>query len=373
MKTVISYNNKVWIRSLNGSEKGEGAMKALRKYESGVKKFRLEDISLPDPLDHEVQVRIVYAGICGSDLHIYHDTYADAPPMTIGHEFSAVITKVGTDVQGFSVGDYIVAETNAEYCGDCVLCKKGRFCLCDDRKAIGQKTDGVFAEYANLRASNLHHLPKTVSMKEAALAEPLSCVVHAVMERSTILAGDTVLVSGPGPIGLMTMMLAKKYGAQVILAGTTMDASRLALGKELGADVTVDVLTKDLEKVVQEYTSGRGIDVVLECSGAAPAVNTGLKVLRKLGTFTQIGLFGDTVPVNINDICYKEINYQGCLSKTNWSWRRTVELLESRTLPLDRLISHLFTLDKWEEAFSIADRKEGNKIVFSIGSEGGDA
>ncbi len=343
-------------------------MKALRKFERGVKKFRLEEISLPEPADHEVQVKVEYAGICGTDLHIYHDTYADEPPMTIGHEFSGVITKVGKSVKDFKVGQRIVSETNAEYCGECVLCKKGRFCLCDHRKAFGQKTDGVFAEYANLRASNLHLLPEGVSMLEAALAEPLSCVVHAVMERSTILAGDTVLVSGPGPIGLMAVMIAKLYGASVILAGTTMDASRLELGKELGADVPVDVLTENLEQVVADFTSGRGVDVVLECSGSAPAVNTGLKVLRKLGTFTQIGLFGDNVSVNINDICYKEINYQGCLSKTNWSWRRTVELLDSGTLPLEKLVSHTFTLDEWEEAFTVADRKQGNKIVFSIGS-----
>ncbi|NCB02638.1 MAG: sorbitol dehydrogenase, partial [Spirochaetia bacterium] len=295
-------------------------MKALRKYEKGVKKFRLENVEIPEPKDHEVQVKIVWAGICGTDLHIYHDTYADAPPMTIGHEFSGIITKVGKDVKNFSVGDKVLAETNAEYCGECVLCKKGRFCLCDDRKATGQKIDGVFAEYANLRESNLYLLPENVPMFNAAMAEPLSCVVHAVMERSTILAGDTVLVSGPGPIGLMAVMVAKLYGAHVILSGTTMDASRLELGKELGADLTVDVMKEDLQKIVNEYTSKRGVDVVVECSGAAPAVNAGLKVLRKLGTFTQIGLFGGPASINLNDICYKEINYQGCLSKTDWSW-----------------------------------------------------
>jgi len=349
------------------------SMKALRKFERGVKKFRLEDVSLPDPLDHEVQVRVEFAGICGTDIHIYHDTYADEPPMTIGHEFSGVITKVGRDVKNFKVGDRIVSETNAEYCGECVLCKKGRFCLCDDRKAFGQKTDGVFAEYANLRASNLHLLPAKVSMKEAALAEPLSCVVHAVMERSTILAGDTVLVSGPGPIGLMALMIAKLYGAYVILSGTSMDASRLALGRELGADVIVDVLKEDLSQVVTEFTRGRGIDVVLECSGSGAAVNAGLSVLRKLGTFTQIGLFASAVNVNINDICYKEINYQGCLSKTNWSWRRTVELLESGELPLEKLLSHVFTLDEWEDAFTVAEQKQGNKILFDTNTERGDA
>jgi len=339
-------------------------MKALRKYEAGTAKFRVEEIDVPACGPDEILVDVEYAGICGTDLHIYHDTYNDAPPMTIGHEFSAVVREVGAHVSKFKPGDRVVSETNAEYCGECYLCKQGRFCLCDARKAIGQQTDGVFAEQAVLRASNVHLLPDSVSMKAAALAEPLSCVVHAAMERSKIQAGDNVLVSGPGPIGLMAVMIAKISGAQVMLTGTSVDESRLRLGAEIGADRTVDVMNEDMQEAVSQFTAGKGIDVVLECSGTGAAVASGTKALKKLGIFTQIGLFGSHANVDLNAFCFKEITYYGCLSKTNWSWRRTVELLGTGTLPLEKLISHIFTLDQWQEAFNIADQKAGNKIFF---------
>jgi L-iditol 2-dehydrogenase len=339
-------------------------MKALRKFEAGVAKFRVEEIQAPKPGADEILVDVEYAGICGTDLHIFHDTYNDAPPMTIGHEFSGVVTQVGSHVTRFKPGDRIVSETNAEYCGECFLCKQGRFCLCDARKALGQQTDGVFAEQAVLRASNVHVLPDSVSMKEAALAEPLSCVVHAVMERSKIQAGDNVLVSGPGPIGLMSVMIAKISGANVILTGTSIDGSRLELGRKIGADRTVDVMNEDLQTAVNEFTDNKGVDVVLECSGVPAAVSAGIKVLRKLGIFTQIGLFGAPASVDLNAVCFKEITYHGCLSKTNWSWRRTVELLGTQKLPLEKLVSHEFTLDQWQEAFKVADEKSGIKILF---------
>ena len=339
-------------------------MKALRKFESGFAKFRVEEIDAPRPGDDEILVNVEYAGICGTDLHIYHDTYDDAPPMTIGHEFSGVVTEVGKNITKFKIGDRIVSETNAEYCGECYLCKQGRFCLCDARKAIGQKTDGVFAQEAVLRASNVHLLPVNVSMKAAALAEPLSCVVHAVMERSKIQAGDNVLVSGPGPIGLMAVMIAKLSGANVMLTGTSIDADRLELGKEIGADQTVDVMSENIQEAVDKFTSNTGVDVVLECSGSGAAVSTGIKALRKLGIFTQIGLFGANASVDLNAMCYKEISYFGCLSKTNWSWRRTTEILGSEKLPLEKLVSHVFRLDQWQEAFAVADQKSGTKILF---------
>ncbi|NQT59561.1 MAG: zinc-binding dehydrogenase [Bacteroidetes bacterium] len=339
-------------------------MKAIRKYEAGIKKFRVENLPALKPGPNEVLVEIEYAGICGTDLHIYHDTYKDAPPMTIGHEFSGRIIELGDSVSGFSLGDRVVSETNAVYCGECALCKAGRFCLCDSRLALGQQTDGVFTEQAVLMASNLHKLPDNVTMLEAALAEPLACVVHAAMERSTIKAGDTVLVSGPGSIGLMAVSVAKLSGAKVLLTGTTADAARLALGLELGADKVVDVFTEDIQSAVTEFTKGQGIDVVLECSGVALAVAAGITALKKCGIFTQIGLFAANVTVDMNAVCFKEINYQGCLSKTNWSWRRTIEILGTKKLNLEKLVSHIFTLDEWEKAFSIAENMEGMKIIF---------
>ncbi|MDC7225146.1 MAG: zinc-binding dehydrogenase [Spirochaetales bacterium] len=339
-------------------------MKALRKYEKGIAKFRVEEVDIPKPGKGEVLVEVQFAGICGTDMHIYHDTYNDAPPMTIGHEFSGVVVEVGIGVSDYKKGDKVVSETNVEYCGSCYLCKSGRFCLCNNRKALGQQVDGVFAKFAVIPARELFKLPENVSMVGAALSEPLSCVVHAVMQRSNIQAGDNVIVSGPGPIGLMAVMIAKMSGAHVLLTGTTIDAERLKLGVELGADSVVDVMKQDLQEVVQEYTDGKGVDVVLECSGVGVAVRSGIAALKKTGIFTQIGLFGKDAILDLNAFCFKEINFYGCLSKTDWSWRKTMQLLATGDIPLDKLVSHKFKLEEWKKAFEISENKTGMKIVF---------
>lgn len=342
-------------------------MKALIKYEKGVGKFICKDIPVPQPSADDVLIKIAYGGICGTDVHIYHDTYADAPPFVVGHEFSGVIMKVGANVKGFSVGERVVSETNQSYCGVCDLCQDSRFCLCNDRKALGQKTDGVFAEYAIVKSSNLFKLKDDIDMKTAALAEPLSCVVHAIMERSTVQAGDIVLVSGPGPIGLLATMVAVMQGARVIVSGTTADADRMKLALEFGASRVVDVMTEDLAAVINEETGNRGCDVVLECSGFGGAIQAGLQVLKKRGIFTQVGLTSKPTEIDTNLLCYREIDYRGCLSKTNWSWRRTMRLMESHKLPLEKVISHTFKLDDWKEAMTAAEQKKGIKIFFEIG------
>ena len=339
-------------------------MKALIKYEEGTKKFSLKDVSIPEPGLDDALIKVHYAGICGTDLHIYHGTFPDEPPLVVGHEFSGEIVKLGKKNSQFSIGDKVIAETNQDYCGDCELCRAGRFCLCNERKAFGQKLDGVFAEYAVIKESNLHKLDDGISMKAAALAEPLSCIVHALMERSSILAEDVVLVCGPGSIGLLAALMAMEQGARVIISGTDSDQKRLALASELGIYCTVDVTKENLQSVVHDITGGRGVDVVLECSGVGAAVNDGLDALKKRGIFTQIGLTGGPVSMNPDAICFKEIDYRGCLSKTNWSWNRTNQLLSSQKLPLEKLISHILPLDDWEEAMKIAEQKQGVKVLF---------
>ncbi len=349
--------------------KAEVMMKALMKYEKGKHNFACRELPVPEPGKDDVLVKVAYGGICGTDIHIYHDTYPNEPPMVIGHEFSGTVVKLGENAGRFKAGDRVVAETNQYYCGVCELCKAGRFCLCNQRLALGQKTDGVFAEYAVIKESNLHVIGDHVSMKEAALAEPLSCVVHGVMERSNIEAGDIVLVTGPGPIGLLAVMTAAMQGAKVIVSGTSADADRLKLAEELGAFRTVNVMQEDLQAIVAEETGGKGVDVVLECSGVGAAISSGIDALKKLGIFTQIGLTGKSSQIETDKLCFKEIDYKGCLSKTNWSWNRTIRIINSGSLPLGKLISHEFSLDQWEEAMKHAEENIGNKVFFRIGGD----
>ena len=292
-------------------------MKALRKLKKGKGNVALVDISEPNPGPDQVKIKVHYAGICGTDLHIQSDEYHYDPPVTLGHEFSGIIVKAGREVKNFQVGDRVVAETNAQVCGDCELCRAGRFCLCPSRRQLGAEEDGAFAGYVITREQTLHRIPESVDMVSAALSEPLSCVVHALFERSRIFPGDIVVVLGPGAIGLMAVQIAKLMGARVIVAGTSLDEQRLLMARRIGSDDCLNIDQEDIYGFISHLTEGAGAHVVLECSGAPPAVEMGLDLLRKRGTFTQIGLSARSISSTFDKICFKEVDLFGSLSKTN--------------------------------------------------------
>ena len=341
-------------------------MKALRKIQKGKGYLELIDISEPHPGPNEAKIKVHYAGICGTDLHIQTDEYHYNPPVTLGHEFSGVIVELGNNIKNFKLGDRVVAETNAEVCGDCELCRAGRFCLCPYRKQLGAEKDGTFADFVLTREQTLHKIPENVDMLSAALSEPLSCVVHALFERSKILPEDIVVVLGPGAIGLMALQVAKLMGAKVVVGGTSIDIQRLNIAKKIGADYCMNIEKENIHDLISDLTDGNGANVILECSGAPPAVEMGLDLLKKRGIFTQIGLSARPLSINFDKICFKEIDLFGSLSKTNFSWHKTLKLLSSKTIDVRQLITHTLPLEDWEEAFRIAREKEGLKILFKL-------
>lgn len=341
-------------------------MKALRKMIKGKGHLELIDIPEPHPGPNEAKIKVHYAGICGTDLHIQSDEYHYNPPVTLGHEFSGVIVELGDNIKNFKLGDRVVAETNAEVCGDCELCRAGRFCLCPYRKQLGAEKDGAFADFVLTREQTLHKIPENVDMLSAALSEPLSCVVHALFERSKILPGDIVVILGPGAIGLMAVQVAKLMGAKVIVGGTSIDKQRLDMAKKIGADDCLNIEKEDIVHFISDLTEGNGANVVLECSGAPPAVEMGLDLLKKRGIFTQIGLSARPLSVTFDKICFKEVDLFGSLSKTNYSWRKTLKLLSSQVVNMKPLVTHTLPLEEWEKAFRVAREKEGLKILFKL-------
>lgn len=341
-------------------------MKALRKLKKGTGNMDLADIPEPSPAPDQVKIRVYYAGICGTDLHIQSDEYHYDPPVTLGHEFSGVIVDVGKNVKNFKKGDKVVAETNAEVCGDCALCRAGRFCLCPQRLQLGAERDGAFADFVVIREQTLHKIPENVDMQSAALSEPLSCVVHALFERSKILPEDIVVVLGPGAIGLMALQIAKLMGAKVVVGGTSIDGQRLDMAKQIGADFSINIERDKISDLIHDLTDGNGADVLLECSGAIPAVEMGIDLLKKTGTFTQIGLSAKPLSIVFDKIVFKEINVFGSLSKTNFSWRKTLKVLSSKKIDVKPLITHTLPLVSWEKAFKIAGEKKGLKILFKM-------
>lgn len=341
-------------------------MKALVKKEKGIGHLSLEEVDMPSYRDTEVLIKVKAVGICGSDLHILHDAVPYTPPVIIGHEFSGEIVAVGKKVQNFHVGERVVAENIKGGCGTCELCRTGHECICPNRDAKGINSDGGMADYVVCDESRLYHLPDNISFEEGAMMEPVTVCCHGVLEQCHISAGDTVLISGPGTIGLIAAMVAQANGATVILVGTGSDAERLELAKQLGINHTIQLDKEDLNAVIQEITKGNGVDAVIECSGSPQALSSALWHVKFRGTVTLLGLFGKNAEINPNVIVAKELQIKGSLSHTDHAWKHAIRLVKDGLVQLKPLITHTFTLDEWEEAFNVCGSQKGIKVLFKL-------
>ena len=201
----------------------------------------------------------------------------------------------------------------------------------------------------------------------AALSEPLACCTHAALEKTSISKDDKVLIFGPGPIGLLLAQVVKAQGAFVILSGITRDMPRLQLAKELGIDVIVDSLNENLEEVVLKHTDGYGADKVFDCSGAVPALNQGLPLVKKMGTFVQVGLFAQNPnPQDQNSIIQREITYIGSRSQKPSSWELALDLLKNQKIDVEKMVTKIVPLEEWRSGFEAV--MAGNEIKVMVQS-----
>ena len=283
--------------------------------------------------------------------------------MTVGHEFSGVIVELGEGVTEFKVGDRVVSDTAFSYCGKCENCREGWYNLCPERKTLGYWYNGIFTNYTVVPAGRVHLIPDNVDDISAALTEPLACVCHAVFDLSVILPTDLVLVSGPGPIGLMTMQVIRSFGARVIVSGTDVDEERLALARRLGAEYTINVQKESLADRINELTAGKGVDVVMECSGSAHGMNSGLKVLKKRGYFTQLGMGKPVIEFYVEALNYKEPHISGSLGSRKANWEQALHLLSRGKVLVDEIANVRLPMDEWKTAFDRFRRKDGGKFI----------
>jgi L-iditol 2-dehydrogenase len=338
-------------------------MKGLMKTRSGIGNVEIREIPDASPGPGEVMIEVKAAGICGTDIHIWKDEYKSVPPMIMGHEGAGVIAALGEGVQGLAIGDRVTSETFAKFCGRCFFCKQGQINLCPERRSIGTHLNGFFAKYLIIRASAVHPLPEGISFWAGALSEPLACCVHGILERTPLSAGDWVLISGPGTMGLISLQLAKAGGGKAIVLGTDKDEGRLALAKQLGADVTINVQREDPAPRVLELTEGLGADTAIECAGAAPSFNQCLKLVRKAGRISQAGLFGKAVEVDLELVAMKELEVIGFFSHVPSAWDRGLKLMAEGKVLTEPLVSHRLPLTEWKEGFSFMEKGEGLKIL----------
>ncbi|MDR3590193.1 MAG: zinc-binding dehydrogenase [Negativicutes bacterium] len=338
-------------------------MKGLHKLGHGAENAGIREVSEPAAAAGELKIKVHAAGICGTDIHIMLDEYPSSYPVILGHEFSGIVEAVGEGVQDFKPGDRVVSLTAVVTCGHCRYCYEGLLMLCEERLSIGSGVNGAMAEYVVVPSHLAFKIPEGVSLDEAALCEPLACVVRSVIERATVKAGDYVLVSGPGTIGLLTLQLALASGGKVVVTGTGLDKERLKLAADLGALAVINVAEEDVAAKVAEITKGAGFDVAFECAGAAPSADACLRLLKKTGLYVQVGLYGKRIEFDMDLALKKEIAMTNSYASERTSWVRALRMLEYKQVDVKPLISARLPLSDWKKGFTMAINKEGYKIL----------
>jgi L-idonate 5-dehydrogenase len=328
----------------------------------GAGDIRIEPYRQPELHPGMVLLRTRRVGICGTDLHYfehgYNATFVPDRPFILGHEFTAEVAAVADDVETVKVGQRVTANP-ARACGFCAYCKGGQINLCRKTIMLGSAsttppTDGALAEFVTVRADQCHLLPAEMDDGIGAMMEPLSVALHAVKRAGTV-SGKRVLVTGGGTIGLLVAMTARAFGAVPVAVSDIVSARRIK-AIELGADVALDPLAKDLRDTVRELT-GDGFDMIFEASGAPPALRTAFELVRPGGTIVQIGTLGTAdIPLPANLLMIREINYLGSMRYGD-TFDEAIRLAAAGRVNVQSLINHVFALEDSVKALHFAADK----------------
>ncbi|QJA00087.1 alcohol dehydrogenase catalytic domain-containing protein [Leifsonia sp. PS1209] len=315
--------------------------------------------------DGEVRIAVAYVGICGTDLHVYHgdmDARVTAPA-TIGHEMSGTIAELGPGVDGWAVGD-LVTVMPLDWDGTCPACLAGNHHICQNLDFIGIDSPGALQQYWNVPARTLVRLPDGVSLRDAALVEPVAVAVHDV-RRSGAGAGDKVVVIGAGPIGVLIATVATASGAEVVIA--EIDANRRAAAEDMGLR-TIDPSGVDQVAWVNEWTGDAGADVVFEVSGAAAAVlgATGLAKVR--GTVVVVAIHSQPRPLDLHRVFWRELTILGARVYERQDFERAVELVAGGTIPAGKLITRVVALTEVAAAFEALEAGQAMKLLVEVGA-----
>lgn len=361
--------------------KGE-TLEAAVAVEAG--KMEIRRFPKPAIGPRDLLMRVELCGICGSDQHLFTGDWGTPFPLILGHEFVGTVAEVGDEASarhGVSMGDHITVEM-AVPCHECYWCQRGYYNLCEKDLNDGWQYGcnipiarapslwGGYAEYLYVPHSALvHRIASRVPWRAAVLVEPLAVAVRAI-NLTRITLGDSVVVVGPGTIGLAAVMAAKTAGTgQVILVGTR--DSRLELGRTLGADAVINTREEDPVARVKALTGGRGADAVFETAGTATAQQECFNYARRGGVVTIVGLTGDkVVPLNTDrQLAFKEIRLQASFLSA-WGYQGAISIIESGRFPLEKLVTQVFPLPAAKEALDFArcNKDECIKAVLAPGA-----
>lgn len=327
--------------------------------------LRVEEVPVRKLKDNEVKIQVKYCGICGTDIHIFHGDGGCCdvtPPLVPGHEFSGVVAEVGAKVKTVKVGDRVTGDPN-DMCGECYFCKSGMQHFCKNNIGVGTTVDGGFAEYVIMREKQVYKVSDDLSFIEAAMTEPISCCLHGI-DLCNIKAGDTVLVIGGGPIGMIMMQLAKNAGASKVIMSEPVEEKREQALK-LGATKTIDPLHEDVEAVLAEYCEN--VNVVIECVGNVHTQADAVRFAGKGATIMYFGLAApeESFPIRPDDIFKKELHITSSYINP-YSFERAIQILESGTVELESLITNVVPLDDIADVFTKPEYRRTGKVMIQI-------
>ena len=329
-------------------------MAGLVQYALQPKAVELREMPVPEIDADEVLLRVGGASVCGSDIHQYHNkqSWPVRVPVILGHEFCGTVARVGGSVREFKEGDRVVSETAASICGRCIYCRTGEYNLCPERKGFGYGIDGAMAEFVRVSGRCLHHIPDELPFERAALTEPCCVGYNAVAVKSHVRPGDTVVVLGPGPIGLLCAEMARLAGAgSLIVIGMSRDASRLESALALGVTHAINGEETDLVDFIHGISDGLGAELVVDATGASASLEQSLEIVRPGGQITKVGWGPQPLNVSLDPLVQKAVTLQGSFSHTFRNWEKVVGMLASRQINLDPIISRVAALGDWRECF----------------------
>ncbi len=326
---------------------------------------QLRTIELPStpPAAGEVQIAVAYTGLCGTDLHIVHGNM-DArvqTPLVFGHEMSGTIAALGEGVTDWSIGDAVTVMP-LDWDGTCPACRAGNEHICQNLDFIGIDSPGSLQQRWNVPVRTLVRIPSGTPLDHAALIEPVAVAVHDV-RRSELQPGDTAVVIGGGPIGLLIATVARHFGADVLVI--ELDERRRAQIAELGF-ATLDPRGRDQRQAVEEWTGGAGADVVFEVSGAAPAVLGATDLAKVRGTLVVVAIHPTPRPIDLQRVFWRELRILGARVYQRVDFETAVELIADGVIPAQRLISRVVALDATADAFADLEAGRAMKILVDV-------
>ena len=348
-------------------------MKAIVRYGLEHGQVELRHVPVPQIEEGDVLIKVKAAGLCGSDLNHYKGKTVTPVPVIIGHEFAGEIAAVGSRVTAWKVGDRVVSDNTGYVCGTCHACNTGEYLQCPNRKGLGSKMDGGFAEYVKISEpvlsvypSCLMRIPDCISFEEAAILDPACNGYNAVVQQGGLMPGENVAVFGVGPIGLGCIAAAKVGGAVNIIAvvrKSTKDLHRNA-AINMGATHIVEHDSKDAIKAIREITRGEGVALTLDSAGANELFPLSVDITRYGGKIVKLGYDWAPLGYSLYTMTNRNISMVGHMGYNPIAWKNVIRLLEAGKISTKLTITHRLPLDRFEEGIRLMNSREAIKVIF---------